>query len=285
VDVIALFCRVLEEAGLSGLSVSLSSVGDSACRPARVDAIRAALEPRRGELCPDCQERLDRNPLRILDCKVPSCRAIAAAIPTGLEFLCGPCREHLAGVEAGLGELGIAHQIDTSIVRGLDYYTRTAFEIHHGGLGAQSALGGGGRYDGLVEEVGGQATPGIGFAAGMERILTVLGAAEGAGGPLVAFLPLDADAEPRARRLLYAVRRFAPAEIVAGPAGLAKKLRAADQMRARLAVVFGEEERARGEVLLKDLGSGEQTRVPEGDLIDTLRARARAAQEDAWQTR
>ena len=273
VDVIVLFCRVLEEAGIAGVSVSLNSVGDAVCRPARVEAIRAALAPHREELCPDCKERLERNPLRILDCKVPACRALAAKIPTGLEYLCGPCREHLARVEAGLAEAGVAHRIDTSIVRGLDYYTRTAFEIHHGSLGAQSALGGGGRYDGLIEEIGGASTPGVGFAAGMERILTVLGESVKAQGPLVAFVPLDEAADGFARRLLYETRRFARAEIVSGAGGLAKKLRTADQLGARFAAIIGEEERARGEVLLKEMASGEQIRTNASEIVGALRAR------------
>jgi histidyl-tRNA synthetase len=285
VDVIVLFCRVLEEAGIAGVSVSLNSVGDAVCRPARVEAIRAALAPHREELCPDCKERLDRNPLRILDCKVPACRALAAKIPTGLEYLCDPCRAHLARVEAGLAEAGVAHRIDTSIVRGLDYYTRTAFEIHHGSLGAQSALGGGGRYDGLIEEIGGAATPGVGFAAGMERILTVLGESAGAPGPLVAFVPLDDAASGVARQLLYETRRFARAEIVGGAGGLAKKLRAADQLGARFVAIIGEEERARGEVLLKEMASGEQSRLTTSEILDTLRARGGEKPEAEWLTK
>ncbi|MFN0149294.1 MAG: histidine--tRNA ligase [bacterium] len=280
VDVIILFCRVLEAAGISGVSVSLNSVGDATCRPARIEAIRAALLPHRADLCADCQDRLDRNPLRILDCKVPKCREIAASIPTGLEYLCEACREHLSRVDAGLSEAGIAHRVDTSIVRGLDYYTRTAFEIHHGALGAQSALGGGGRYDGLIGDVGGAATPGIGFAAGMERILTVLGEGARAPGPLAVFVPLGDAEEAVARRLMYETRRFAHAEIAAGAGGLAKKLRAADQMRARFAVIIGDEERARGEVLLKEMSGGEQSRLAEAMLLETLRARGEETREE-----
>jgi histidyl-tRNA synthetase len=278
VDVIVLFARVLEEAGLSGLEVALNSVGDAACRPRHVAAIREALAPHRDALCPDCQERLERNPLRILDCKVPSCRALASRVPTAIDFLCEPCRAHHRAVEAGLAELGVAHRIDPNLVRGIDYYTRTAFEIHHGALGAQNALGGGGRYDGLIAELGGSATPGIGFAAGMERILTALGETVAAPRASVAVIALGAAEEAAARRFLYRLRRVAPAELVAGDAGLGKKLRAANDLGARYAVIFGEEETRLGRPLLKDMTSGDQSPLSEGEIVQTMK---RAAAESA----
>jgi len=272
VDVIALFVRVLEETGIAGLSVALNSVGDANCRPLHVAAIREALASHKDALCPDCKERLERNPLRILDCKVPACRGLAARIPPATDFLCDACRAHHAAVEAGLAALGVVFRLDKNLVRGIDYYTRTAFEIHHGALGAQNALGGGGRYDGLVAELGGAPTPGIGFAAGMERILTVLGEAPARPRGVVAVLPLGAAEEAAARRLLYELRRVAPAEIVAGDAGLGKKLRAANEMGARFAVILGEDEVRAGRPLLKDMETGEQTPMSEPEIIARVAA-------------
>jgi histidyl-tRNA synthetase len=261
VDVILLFTRILEEAGIAGLSVALNSVGDAACRPRHVAAIREALAPRRDALCPDCQERLERNPLRILDCKVPSCRELAEAIPSAIDFLCDACRAHEAAVEAGLAAVGVPFRIDKSLVRGIDYYTRTAFEIHHGALGAQNALGGGGRYDGLAAELGGPPTPGIGFAAGMERILSVLDKPATPRLPMVAILSHDAEGEAVARRLLYKIRTVTRAEHFGGEGNITKKFRKANDTGARLAVILFKDEiedARKGVLTVKDLSGGVQ---------------------------
>ncbi len=154
----------------------VNSIGDRVCRPVYREAFVAYLTQQREHLCPDCHVRLAKNPLRVLDCKQPGCQQIAAGAPTISGYLCGPCREHFAAVRSLLDALKIAHEVDERLVRGLDYYTRTTFEFLNPALGAQNAVAGGGRYDGLVEELGGPPTPAIGFAIGEERILTSLAA-------------------------------------------------------------------------------------------------------------
>jgi len=174
-EMIDLFVAILEGIGLSGITVLLNSLGDATCRPAYRERIREHFASREAELCADCKERLRTNPLRILDCKVPSCQAAVASAPSVLDSLCDPCREHFRGVQAALEALGIRYEIAPRLVRGLDYYTRTVFEVHASSLGAQNAVGGGGRYDQLVQEFGGPATPAIGFSIGMERLLLAAG--------------------------------------------------------------------------------------------------------------
>ncbi len=280
VDVILLFTRILEEAGLGGLSVALNSVGDAACRPRHVAAIREALAPRRDALCPDCRERLERNPLRILDCKVPSCRDLAAAVPSAIDFLCDACRAHEGAVEEGLAAAGVSFRIDKSLVRGIDYYTRTAFEIHHGALGAQNALGGGGRYDGLAAELGGPPTPGIGFAAGMERILSVIEEPAAPRSPTVVILSHDAEGDSIARRILYKIRTVVRAEHFGGEGNVTKKFRRANEVGARFAVILFKDEiedARKGVLTVKDLSAGlqdegKQRKRREDEFLSELRA-------------
>jgi histidyl-tRNA synthetase len=176
-EMIDLFVAIMRGIGLAGPTVLLNSLGDAVCRPAYRERIREYFEGHEGALCGDCRERLRTNPLRILDCKVPSCQPILAGAPTTLDSLCAPCREHFGGVQAALRALALPFTIAPRLVRGLDYYTRTVFEVHSETLGAQSAVGGGGRYDELVREFGGPATPAIGFSIGMERLLIAAGEA------------------------------------------------------------------------------------------------------------
>ena len=177
-EMIDLFVAIIEGVGLRGVSVLLNSLGDATCRPVYRERIREYFASRAGELCEDCRERLRTNPLRILDCKVPSCQPAIAGAPSVLDSLCDPCREHFAAVQAALRGLGLAYEIAPRLVRGLDYYTRTVFEVHAASLGAQNAVGGGGRYDQLVQDFGGPATPAIGFSIGMERLLLAAGVGE-----------------------------------------------------------------------------------------------------------
>ena len=177
-EMIDLFVSILQGIGLSGITVLLNSLGDATCRPEYRERIREHFASRESDLCADCKERLKTNPLRILDCKVPSCQPAIASAPSVLDSLCDPCREHFQGVRAALQALGIQYEIAPRLVRGLDYYTRTVFEVHAASLGAQNAVGGGGRYDQLVQEFGGPATPAIGFSIGMERLLLAAGDSE-----------------------------------------------------------------------------------------------------------
>ena len=177
-EMIDLFVSILQSVGLADVSVLLNSLGDEECRPVYRERIREYFGTSLEALCGDCRERHRTNPLRILDCKVPSCQPLLAGAPSVLDSLCGSCREHFDGVRAALAALRIPTETAPRLVRGLDYYTRTVFEVHAAGLGAQSAVGGGGRYDQLVRDFGGPMTPAIGFSIGMERLLQATGAVE-----------------------------------------------------------------------------------------------------------
>lgn len=170
-EVVALARACLEALGLDGVQVLVNSIGCPACRPPYREALRAYYRTRLEETCPDCRRRWERNPLRLLDCKDARCRALAGGAPVPLNHLCDQCRGHLEAVRRFLAAAGVPHRLEPTLVRGLDYYTRTVFELAHPRLGLQASLGGGGRYDGLVEELGGPSTPAAGFALGMERLL------------------------------------------------------------------------------------------------------------------
>ena len=192
----------LRAAGLSQVSLRLNSIGDDACRPAYQEKLVAHFAAAKDTLCADCRTRLERNPLRILDCKNEACQRLAKTAPAMLDFLCGDCRAHFDEVKRKLSLLDIAFEVDPGIVRGLDYYTRTAFEFKGVAMGAAGTICGGGRYDYLVEEIGGPPTPGVGFGAGIERLLIAL---EDEG--LV-------DAEPPAVDVFVAREPDAPRELV-----------------------------------------------------------------------
>jgi histidyl-tRNA synthetase len=219
-EMIDLFVAVMRGVGLEEPIVLLNSLGDAACRPVYREKIREYFGERVNDLCGDCKERLRTNPLRILDCKVPSCQPVLAGAPRMLDFLCDPCREHFEGVQAALRALAIPFEIAPRLVRGLDYYTRTVFEVHSGALGAQSAVGGGGRYDLLVEEFGGPSVPALGFSIGLERLLLAVGpAAAGAGAPDVVIISREPSASLEALSLARELRGIpAPGAPVAASA-------------------------------------------------------------------
>ncbi len=173
-EVIALARQVLSSVGIEKISLEINSIGCPKCRKHYVDALKEYFNSRRDELCPTCQDRLERNPMRILDCKSPICSAIAADAPVVTDYLCDDCRDHFESVQKHLTAAGITFTVNPHIVRGLDYYTRTVFEFVSGEIGAQSTVCGGGRYDGLIEQMGGQSVPSLGFAMGIERIMLLL---------------------------------------------------------------------------------------------------------------
>jgi len=174
VEILAMAQAFLDELGIPELAMEINSLGCPACRPAYRDKLVAYLEARRDKLCETCNTRIDSNPMRVLDCKVESCQAELGEAPEMASHLCGDCQTHFDGLKTGLDSLGISYLVNPRIVRGLDYYNRTAFEIVTGKLGAQGTVLAGGRYDGLVEELGGPATPAIGFAMGLERLAMLL---------------------------------------------------------------------------------------------------------------
>jgi histidyl-tRNA synthetase len=286
VEVIALFVDLFEAWGFRDLTVAVNSVGTPDSRRAYGEALKQWLEPVEQDLSPDSRQRLLVNPLRVLDSKHPVDLALLRGewpklgaapppIPRMLDVLDAPSRAHWDAVLAGLAAAGIRSEIDHGLVRGLDYYTRTAFEVHDRSLGAQSALGGGGRYDGLIQELGGPSTPGVGFSIGLDRTLMMIEQHGAAPAPAAdaAYLVAMEGTRDRALALARVLRREIPVELDLEARGLGAQMKAADKSGARIAVILGEEEAARDEAVVKDLASGEQSNVPLDRLLDHLRGR------------
>jgi histidyl-tRNA synthetase len=276
-EVIALYDDFLRSAGLGGAVTHLSSIGDATCRPAFSAALREFFRDKIGQMCEFCQARYETNPLRILDCKVPFDVEARRGAPSALEYLCEPCREHFAGVRRHLDALGIAYEVDPTIVRGLDYYTRTAFEVIHPGLGAKDVIMGGGRYDGLVQELGGPLTPGIGFGAGIERLILSLEAMgeKSPDAPLDLYVcAISQEARDPAVELVTEARRAGlSVELDYMARGVKAQMREAARLNARTVALLGEDELKAGSVTLRDMTSGEQTSVPRGEVIGNVASR------------
>jgi histidyl-tRNA synthetase len=270
-EVVALAVQAFAELGLSQVRLLLNSMGDGGCRPAYVVRLRGFLRTVVRDLDPDTTQRVELNPLRVLDDKRPQVQALLAAAPLITDHLCSECAAHYDAVRAHLGDLGVAWTEAPKLVRGLDYYRRTTFELVHDGLGAQSAVGGGGRYDGLSQDIGGPAIPGIGWALGMERTLLAL-AAEEVAVPVPArcevfVVPLGADAKQAAVRLVAQLRATGIAtDLAYGSRGLKGAMKAADKSGAAYAVVLGDRDLTAGVAQLKDLASGKQDAVALADL-------------------
>ena len=252
--------------GFADLVIHLNNLGDPEDRPRYQDAIRAALAPRREALCADCQRRLDENPLRVLDCKVPSCQVIAADVPAMDDVAGDASRQHVARVEAQLERLGIPFVRNRRLVRGLDYYLRTVFEVVSPQLGTNAVLCGGGRYDRLIADLGGPAVPGVGFAIGEDRLVEVLPAAFAAAAlarPTVYLVPIGAAAQERALELARAwVRDGVAVEVEITGRSLKAALRRADRDGVRIVAMLGDDELAAGAVTVRDLALASQTKLP-----------------------
>jgi histidyl-tRNA synthetase len=268
--------------GIHRVDLLVNSLGDGQCRPAYRERLLGYLRDRRDQLCPEHQARLEENPLRVLDCKKPECRSVVAGAPRQIDHLCDDCAAHFERVTEGLGALSIPFTVDPLLVRGLDYYTRTAFEFAGAALeSAQNALGGGGRYDGLVAAMGGPDTPAVGFALGIERILLAL---EAEAVTLPPPAPLDAFvvdfAGGAAARDLTARLRAAGFRVDRSFDGRSPKaqFKAADRSGARLALVVGPDEAAAGTVGVKDLlQGGDQVTVPAEKIVDEMARRVGSA--------
>ncbi|HEY6006368.1 MAG TPA: histidine--tRNA ligase [Anaeromyxobacter sp.] len=255
----------------------LNTVGDGACRPAYLADLKAYLSAHKAELCPDCNDRIERNPLRVLDCKVESCQPVLNGAPRLLERLCEPCRTHFEQVKAALDALGVAYSVDARLVRGLDYYVRTAYEFTSDALGSQSAVAGGGRYDKLVETLGGPPTPGIGFALGQERLAMILekrGRESPPRTPVVFFVTADAEGAVEALRRGAELRKAGIACDLDPRGGKMKaQFKQAERVGARYALVLGGNEVRSGQAKLKDVKTREETPVELGRLVERLKAR------------
>lgn len=273
-ELIIMLERLFNSLGvMKKISLELNSLGCPACRPAHREALLGFLGSVKGRLCGDCARRLDRNPLRVLDCKLEGCQRALAEAPSPLDHLCGECREHFSSVREDLELMGVKHRVNPRIVRGLDYYTRTVFEFLAGeGLGAQNAVAAGGRYDGLVQELGGPATPATGFALGIER--TELLMESGAGDrPDYFIAAAGGKARAEAKQLLFELRdRGLWAEMMLDEGGrsLKAQMKTAGKVSARAAIIIGDDELARGELTIKELESGEQRAVKKQAFIDEL---------------
>jgi len=262
VEVLTLLADLFDELGVSGLTLEINAIGDRECRPAYVRLLAQALEALDDQLCANCRRRRTTNPLRVLDCKVPSCREATKDVPLMLGHLCKACDAHFSAVCAGLAALAIPYEINPRLVRGLDYYTRTAFEWTSPDLGAQNTVAAGGRYDRLVEDLGGPPRAGIGFALGIERLLLLLPEAD-APRPDVYLALLGAEAEARMLPVLRALRR-AGRSVERGfdvEASLKAQLKRANKARARFCLIVGENELAAGAALLKDMDGHAQREV------------------------
>lgn len=277
-EIIHLAWDFLGRLGLSGLTVNVNSLGCPVCRPVHRRALLDYFAPHLGELCPDCQRRYVQNPLRLLDCKREGCRRLSAGAPTILDHLCDECAAHFARLQRYLAEFGVEHQVNPGIVRGFDYYTKTVFEIIYAGLGAQSTICGGGRYDGLIAQIGGKPTPGIGFGLGLERLLLTM-AKQGVlpSPPPGVDLFVATVGEAAARRapaLVAGLRREGlGADLDYLGRSLKGQLKYADKLRARFVVVLGEEELAAGRVRVKEMTSGQETGVELSSLASWLGTR------------
>jgi histidyl-tRNA synthetase len=271
---IELLDRWLRTLGIP-FEMHLNTLGDAACRPKYREALQAYLRAHLEELCDDCKKRVETNPIRVLDCKNPKCQEVAAAAPKMEAFLCDACRAHFDGVQETLRRLSVPFVIDPKLVRGLDYYTRTTYEaIATSGLGAQSTVAGGGRYDGLIKELGGPDVPGIGFAAGVERMALLLAqqGKERASSPLLFIAPLGDAEAARADALAQQLRQAGlSVEVSFRKANPGNQLKRADALGARFALVLGDAELRTGRAKVKELKTGAQHEVELERLAEELR--------------
>ncbi len=265
--VIAVAASVLDRLGLGGnVSLHLNSIGCKECRPAYREALVGYYTDRKDTICDTCRDRLSRNPLRLLDCKNPECAALAPAAPRTVDHLCPACAEHFAELTSMLDAMGISYTVDPSIVRGLDYYTRTVFEFIAEGIGAQSTVCGGGRYDGLVESLGGPALPGIGFGMGITRLILAMRALGTADAPVatprVYIAPLGKSATLLAVATCERLRRAGVyAECDTMSRSLKAQMKYAGKLGAAYTLIIGDSEAESGRAQLRDMQTGEQTEV------------------------
>ncbi len=275
-EVIDLLRTFYEALGLGEVHLLLNSIGDNVCQPAYLDKLGAYYADKLDQLCGDCKRRYHINALRLLDCKNEPCQPFKPGAPKSVDNLCEACAAHFTALRGLLDGLGIEYEIDHALVRGIDYYTRTAFEFQPKVEGSQTTIGGGGRYDGLIEQLGGRPTPGIGFGTGIERIILNLkaqGVEPPTAAPPDAYLAIaDASAGSRAMMLARELR-LGGASVIAGTAGRSMKsqMRQANALGARFALVLGEKELADGSVSVRDLAAQSQESLPATDVLRRIK--------------
>lgn len=271
-EVISLAKSVLDRVGLQNIKLNINSIGCPECREKYRQALREYFEPHRDELCRTCQDRLEKNPMRIIDCKSAEDQAIAKDAPVILDYLCDDCKEHFEKLKEYLGDMNIAFKVNPRIVRGLDYYTRTVFEFITTEIGAQGTVCGGGRYDGLIEELGGAKTPALGFGMGLERLLLVM---QKQGCDFMEEKTCDLyiatmgeNAVKKALSMVSALRDegfFVEYDLV--ERGLKPQMKYADKIGAKFVIVLGDNEIESGEAKLKNMATGDQTDISLGDQL------------------
>jgi histidyl-tRNA synthetase len=273
-EAIELAVELLRRAGLEGFQLLINSVGDANCRPQYLERLRKELETVAPSLCEDCRRRAQTNPLRVLDCKVEADQAAIEKLPSISNHLCEPCRTHFEAVKSYLDDRGIAYEVRPRLVRGLDYYMRTTFEVVHGALGAQNSVLGGGRYDGLAESLGSKIpSPGIGFSIGEDRLVMSVESGEAAAGPDLFVAPLGEPALRRAAQLARGFRERGLAVEVAEGGKLKRAMELANKLGARFALIVGENEMAAGRYALKDMATGKQDEMTPEEIAIRLSAR------------
>jgi len=277
-EVMLLAWDLYADLGFHDLAFQLNSTGCPKCKPGYVTRLKDYYDSHHDEICDDCRRRLERSPLRVLDCKSERCQPIIAGAPHIIDHLCAECKRHFATLREYLELLGRRYTINHRLVRGLDYYTKTVFEVWAAGIGAQGAVCGGGRYDGLAELLGGPPTPGVGFGSGLERIILVMKQLDvkvpALPTPPVYLAHLGPQAKREALRLAYNLRRDdVGAWIAYGKRGLRSQLREADKRAIRYAVILGDEELATGTATVRDMQTSEQSSVELAGLVDWLKAR------------
>jgi histidyl-tRNA synthetase len=277
-EIMLLIWELYSGLGFSDVAFQLNSTGCPECRPAYVERLKDYYQGYADQICDDCRRRLETNPLRVLDCKVESCQPIIHGAPPILEHLCQECAEHFGQLREYLDLLGKTYNINHRLVRGLDYYTKTVFEVWAAGIGAQAAVCGGGRYDGLAELLGGPPTPAVGVAAGLERIVLVMKSLDVTvppfPAPAVFIAHMGGKPKREAVKLSSVLRSQGIKTWMAfGERGLKSQLREAGKRKARYAVILGEQELASGSATVRDMDAGEQSEVIMAELAEWLQDR------------
>ncbi len=281
-EIIEMAWQFLLSLGLSDLSLQLNSIGCKSCRPNYIAALKLYYSDHASHLCPDCQVRMVKNPLRLLDCKRPACQKIAEGAPKSTDYLCADCGAHFRSVQQYLEHLDIPFRVNHHLVRGLDYYTRTVFEIQPTEEGGQSTIGAGGRYDDLISQLGGQPSPGVGFAFGIERIILNL-QRQGVDiphtpPPQVMIAHLGQQGKLAAITLASRLRRTGISVVTAtGSKSLKSQLRHANTLMVGLVIIIGTQEIKDESIILRDMRSGEQERLPLEGIDSALRARLQSS--------
>jgi histidyl-tRNA synthetase len=276
VEVLFLLHSFFEEIGIEDRVLEINSLGCRVCRPAYRKALSDFLEPRISGFCEDCVRRFSTNPLRILDCKREGCRSASIDTPATIDFLCPECRSHFSEVRSGLDRLNLPYKINNRLVRGLDYYTKTSFEMTTTRLGAQNTIAAGGRYDGLVEDLGGPPIPGIGFAIGMERVASLFDTfraetIKASNRSDLFIVTLDKDARDMAIPIIFELRKKGiKTEIDYEKNSLKSQMRRADKLGIRYVVIIGEDEIKKGKAVLRDMKNKTQSEIEISTLADSL---------------